>query len=56
MGIKAAVTSKRLIPIDKISPSQVEKDMAAQEVVKLHQLVNSENNNEKSVLIFNFFM
>ena len=46
MGIKATVTSKRLIPIDKISPSQVEKDMAAQEVVKLHQLVITENKNE----------
>ena len=46
MGIKVAVTSKRLMPIDKISPSQVEKDMAALEVVKLHQLVITENKNE----------
>ena len=43
MGIEAAVSSNRLVPIDKISPSQVEKDMAALEVVKLHQLVIAEN-------------
>ena len=42
MGIKEAVTSERLIPIDKISLSKVEKDMAALEVVKLHQLVITE--------------
>ena len=46
MGIKEAVNSKRLIPIDKISLSKVEKDMAALEVVKLHQLVITENRNE----------
>ena len=46
MGIKEAVTSKRLIPIDKISLSKVEKDMAALEVVKLHQLVITENKNK----------
>ena len=46
MAIKAAVTSKRLIPIDKISLSKVEKDMAALEVVKLHQLVITEYKNE----------
>ena len=46
MGIEAAVSSNRLVPIDKISPSQVEKDMAALEVVKLHQLVITENQDE----------
>ena len=46
MGIRAAVTSKRLIPIDKISLSKVERDMAALEVMKLHQLVITENKNE----------
>ena len=45
-GIKEAVTSKRLTPIDKISLSKVEKDMAALEVVKLHQLIITENKNE----------
>ena len=46
MGIEAAVSSNRLVPIDKISPSRVEKDMAALEVVKLHQLVITENRDE----------
>ena len=46
MGIEAAVSLNRLVPIDKISPSQVEKDMAALEVVKLHQLVITENRDE----------
>ena len=46
MGIEAAVRSKKLTPIDKISPSQAEKDMAALEVVKLHQLVITENRSE----------
>ena len=42
MGIEKAVQLKKLIPIDKISPTQIEKDMAALEVVKLHQLVITE--------------
>ena len=46
MGIKAAVSSNRLVPIDKISPTPLEKDMAALEVVKLHQLVITENRDE----------
>ena len=46
IGIKEAVNSKRLIPIDKISLSKVERDMAALEIVKLHQLVITENKNE----------
>ena len=49
MGIETAVQSKKLIPIDKISPSQVEKDMAALEVVKLHQLVITVNRSENLV-------
>ena len=38
-----------MIPIDKSSPSKVEKDMAALEVVKLHQLVITENRSENLV-------
>ena len=38
-GIEEAVRMKDLIPIDCISPSQKEKDLAALEVIKLHQLV-----------------
>ena len=46
MGIEAAVSANRLVPIDKISPTQIEKNMAALEVVKLHQLVITENRDE----------
>ena len=46
MGIAAAVASKRLIPLDKISLSKEEKDLVALEVVKLHQLVLTENKDE----------
>ena len=53
MGITAAVTSKRLIPLDKISLSKEEKDMAALEVVKLHQLVITENKNENFLMRIN---
>ena len=42
MGIEAAVSANRLVPIDKIIPTQMEKNMAALEVVKLHQLVITE--------------
>ena len=49
MGIEKAVQSRKLIPIDKISPTQIEKDMAALEVVKLHQLVITENRDENLV-------
>ena len=49
MGIEKAVQLKKLIPIDKISPTQIEKDMAALEVVKLHQLVITENRDENLV-------
>ena len=38
-GVEEAVRKKDLIPIDSISPSQEEKDSAALEVIKLHQLV-----------------
>ena len=40
-GIKAAVASKKLIPLDKISLSKEEKTLA-----KLHQLVLTENKDE----------
>ena len=46
MGIEKVVQSRKLIPIDKISPTQIEKDMAALDVVKLHQLVITENRDE----------
>ena len=34
LGIEKTVQSRKLIPMDKISPTQIEKDMAALEVVK----------------------
>ena len=46
MGINTAVSSNRLVPIDKINPTSLEKDLAALEVVKLHQLVITENRDE----------
>ena len=38
-----------LIPIGKISPTAKEKDLAALEVIKLHQLVITENQEENLV-------
>ena len=49
MGIEKAVKSNKLVPINKISPTQLEKDMAALEVIKLHQLVITENQEENLV-------
>ena len=46
MGIEEAVKSNKLVPISKISPTPLEKDMAALEIVKLHQLVIKENQEE----------
>ena len=46
-GIEEAVRRKDLIPIDSISPSQKEKDLAALEVIKLHKLVLTQNRKEK---------
>ena len=39
----------KLIPIGKISPTAKEKDLAALEVIKLHQLVITENQEENLV-------
>ena len=36
LGIEEAVKRKELVPIDKISPTATEKDLAALEVIKLH--------------------
>ena len=49
MGIEKAVKSNKLVPINKISPTQLEKDMAALEIIKLHQLVITENQEENLV-------
>ena len=46
MGIEEAVKSNKLVPISKISPTPLEKDMAALEIVKLHKLVITENQEE----------
>ena len=46
MGIEESVKSNKLVPISKISPTPLEKDMAALEIVKLHQLVITENQEE----------
>ena len=40
------MASKRFFPLDKISLSKEEKDLAALEIVKLHQLVLTENKDE----------
>ena len=45
-GIQEAVRRKELIPVDKISPTSEEKDSAALEVVKLHQLVITDQREE----------
>ena len=47
LGIEEAVRRKELIPIDNISPSTEEKDSAALEVIKLHQLVITQDRKEK---------
>ena len=46
-GIEEAVRRKDLIPIYSISPSQEEKDSAALEVIKLHQLVLTQDRKKK---------
>ena len=46
LGIEEAVRRKELIPIDNISPSPEEKDLAALEVIKLHQLVITQDRKE----------
>ena len=46
LGIEEAVRRKELIPIDSISPSPEEKDLAALEVIKLHQLVITQDRKE----------
>ena len=46
LGIEEAVRRKNLIPIDNISPSSEEKDAAALETIKLHQLVITQDRKE----------
>ena len=46
LGIEEAVKRKELVPISKISPTATEKDLAALEVIKLHQLVITQNQEE----------
>ena len=46
-GIEEAVRRKDLIPIHSISPSQEEKDSATLEIIKLHQLVLTQDRKEK---------
>ena len=45
-GIEEAVKTRNLIPINSISPSQEEMDLAALEIMKLHQLVLTQDRNE----------
>ena len=45
-GIEAAVASKKLIPLNKITLNAEEKALAALEVVKLHQLVITRDETE----------
>ena len=46
-GIQEAVRCNELVPVNKISPSSKKKDLAALEVVKLHQLVITDQSEEK---------
>ena len=46
-GIEEAVRKKLLIPIDSICPTQQEKESAALEMIKLHQLVLTKNRGER---------
>ena len=46
-GIQEAVRCNELVPVNEISPSSKEKDLAALEVVKLHQLVITDQSEEK---------
>ena len=48
-GIQEAIRSNELIPVDKISPTNEEKDLAALEVVKLHQLVITHQREENLI-------
>ena len=45
-GIQEAVRRNELIPVDRISPTSEERDSAALEVVKLHQLVITDQHEE----------
>ena len=46
-GIKAAVASKELIPLNKMTLNAEEKALATLEVVKLHQLVITRDNSSR---------
>ena len=46
-GIEEAIRCNELVPIDRISPSTKEQDLAALEIVKLHQLVITDHNEEE---------
>ena len=46
-GVEEAVRKKQLIPIDKIMPLQREKESAALEMIKLHQLVLTKSRGER---------
>ena len=46
LGIEEAVKTRNLIPINSISPSQEEKDLTALEIIKLHQLVLTQDRKE----------
>ena len=48
-GIEEAVKQNKLVPISKISPTPIEKDLAALEVIKLHQLVITQNQEENLI-------
>ena len=45
-GIEAAVASKDLVPLNKMTLNAEEKALAAMEVVKLHQLVITRDDTE----------
>merc|ERR1712131_356324 len=46
-GLKKAIEDKDLIPATEVNPTKTEKDSASLEVVKLHQLVITNDRNEE---------
>ena len=45
-GIKKAIEAKDLIPANKVNPNSKEKESASLEIVKLHQLVITDQREE----------
>merc|ERR1712198_581816 len=46
-GLRKAIEDKDLIPATEINPTRIEKESASLEIVKLHQLVITNDRNEE---------